>query len=89
MVPETISDLSSRNYQCFRTIKAMDTWTSPTNSNLNASLMLLEQRAGAPGATHAFVVLYDNRGLMRKPGLLHRLRRAGGGRYRLAVTEAF
>ncbi len=45
-------------------IKAMDTWTSTAEfKSLNASLMLLEQRAGgAPGATHAFVVLYDNRG---------------------------
>ena len=46
------------------TIKAMDAWTSSEEfKSLNASLMLLEQRAGgAPGATHAFVVLYDDRG---------------------------
>ncbi len=45
-------------------IKAMDSWASTDEfKSLNASLMLLEQRAGgAPGATHAFVVLYDDRG---------------------------
>ena len=45
-------------------IKAMDAWaTTEEFKSLNASLMLLEQRAGgAPGATHAFVVLYDDRG---------------------------